>query len=58
MDLLHEKILSVYNVSINTNSCFVMFSNVETLEKGCNLLNGKGFTKDDNREAGLEYVRD
>ena len=58
MLLLSEKISRAYNISINTNPCFVMFSSSSILEKSCNFANGKGFILDDNRVAGLELVRD
>jgi len=57
MALLHEKIRNVYNVSINTNPCFVMFRG-GVLENTCNFANGKGFVLDENREDGLLLVRD
>lgn len=58
LSLLLEKLLLVHNVSINTNPCFMLFGNYDALEKGCNLVNGKGFTADGNREDGLHLVRD
>lgn len=58
LTLLHDKIETVHNVSINTNPCFAMFSKHEIAEKACNFINGKGFTTDRNREDGLMLVRD
>jgi hypothetical protein len=57
MESLKQKELSVYNITINTNPCFVLFEN-NPFEEVCNFMNGKGFTKDANRENGIGYVRD
>ena len=58
LSMLHDKIFLVYNVSINTNPCFVMFSGNSFLESSCNFVNMKGFVTDENRIIGLEMVRD
>ncbi|HIG97251.1 MAG TPA: hypothetical protein HA230_02800 [Candidatus Aenigmarchaeota archaeon] len=58
LSMLHDKIFLVYNVSINTNPCFVMFSGNSFLESSCNFVNMKGFVTDENRITGLEMVRD
>ena len=58
LSMLHNKIFLVYNVSINTNPCFVMFSGNSFLESSCSLVNLKGFVTDENRITGLELVRD
>lgn len=46
---LHDYILIVYNYSINTNPCFVMFGDISILERSCNFVNLKGFSLDENR---------
>jgi len=58
LSMLHVKIFLVYNVSINTNPCFVVFSENNFLESFCNFVNLKGFVADKNRVTGLELVRD
>ena len=48
---IYNYVFFTYNISINTNPCFVMFEKNSILEKSCNFLNFKGFNLDTNRES-------
>ena len=39
----------LYNYEINTNPCFILFSNLSVGEKTCNLMNYGDFSLDNNR---------
>jgi hypothetical protein len=48
VERLRDIVLFQKNVSINTNPCFILFSET-ILEKACNFLNFRGFMADGNR---------
>ncbi len=48
----HDSILEKTNKTMNINPCTIMFSNIEIMEKTCNMIHMKGFEIDENRVIG------
>ena len=44
-----ERFVYSLNVTINTDSCFVMFKDYPLAERTCNFINGRGFSLDEDR---------
>jgi hypothetical protein len=52
LEQMDDYFADFYGYNLNTNPCFVMFSDRAFLEKTCNLLNGNGFVQDEYRALG------
>lgn len=46
---IKQDIFTRFGYEININPCFVLANNISILERTCNLVNGNGFTLDENR---------
>jgi len=51
LNSLSSTLNHVYNVTINTNPCFILFEDYSLLEKTCNFFNLKCFCNDANRKS-------
>ncbi len=49
IEQFNQHMLKANGYEINTNPCFIIFKDKLFLEQACNLLNNKGFKKDENR---------